>query len=158
MREKARMAKARLPQMPPKKSKRSYLEERLALYIQREGLPAPRREYRFAPPRLWRFDFAWPERGQLALEVEGGIFVGGGHSRGIDFTDDCEKYNIAALLGWRVYRFTVKQFESGWVYEFVKAILAESDADVRALLAHTVGTTTVQPDLGLPSPERTSRV
>jgi hypothetical protein len=32
------------------------------------GLPDPVEEYRFAPPRRWRFDLAWPER-MLAVEV-----------------------------------------------------------------------------------------
>src|ERR1041385_1632066 len=49
-----------------------------------QRLPKPTTEYRFAPPRRWRFDFAWPE-GRLALEVEGGSFVAGRHTRGTPF-------------------------------------------------------------------------
>ena len=45
------------------------------------GLAAPIREHRFAPPRRWRFDYAWPDR-RLALEVEGGTWTGGRHVRG----------------------------------------------------------------------------
>lgn len=154
MRNKLRTAKATL--RPKRPSQRSHLEERLALYFLRNQLPAPIRNYRFAPPRFWRFDFAWPERGLIAVEIEGGVFIHGGHSRGVDFTDDCEKYNIAALLGWRVYRFTVKQFESGWVFAFVNAVLSDSDAGVRGLLQATVGTATTQPILGLAGPPRTA--
>lgn len=129
-----------------RQSRRSHLEEQLAQYIAGARLPAPIRELRFAPPRMWRFDFAWPEL-MVAVEIEGGIFVQGGHSRGIDFTDDCEKYGIATLLGWRVYRFTVKQFESGWVFQFVRAVVSQSETDRRALLLSTVGTASVQPRL-----------
>jgi uncharacterized protein YecE (DUF72 family) len=132
---------------PTRRSRTSHLEERLARFLVRAQLPAPVRELRFAPPRLWRFDFAWPDR-QIAVEIEGGVFVRGGHSRGVDFTDDCEKYDIAALLGWRVYRFTVKQFESGWVFTFVRAVLSVSREEQRALLEQTVGTATPQLLLG----------
>ena len=104
-------------------AKRSHLEDRLALWMEHEGLPRPVRELRFAPPRRWRFDFAWPERG-LAVEIEGGVFVHGGHSRGVDFTEDCEKYNAAAILGWVVLRFTVKHFEDGTVFTDIQRALA----------------------------------
>ena len=73
------------------------------LLLDREGLPAPVTEYTFALPRRWRFDYAWPcERD--ALEVEGGVFIGGRHSRGVGQMRDMEKYNRAVLLGWRVLR------------------------------------------------------
>lgn len=132
---------------PKRRSRTSHLEERLALFLASAKLPVPVRELRFAPPRMWRFDFAWPDR-FIAVEIEGGVFVRGGHSRGVDFTDDCEKYDIAALLGWRVYRFTVKQFESGWVFLFVRAVLSASPEELRALLERTVGTATPQLLLG----------
>jgi hypothetical protein len=70
------------------------------------GLPAPVREYRFAPPRKWRFDWAWLPPIALALEVEGGVWTRGRHTRGAGFLKDCEKYNTATLLGWRVLRVT----------------------------------------------------
>ena len=63
------------------------------------------REYRFAPPRKWRFDFAW-KADKVAVELEGGTWSGGRHTRGAGFEDDCEKYNEATRLGWRVLRFT----------------------------------------------------
>jgi very-short-patch-repair endonuclease len=62
--------------------------------------PRPEREYRFHPTRRWRFDFAWPAE-KLAVEIEGR----GRHQTFIGFRNDCEKYNAALLLGWRVLRF-----------------------------------------------------
>lgn len=62
-------------------------------------------EYRFHPKRKWRFDAAWPEK-MIAVEFEGGIWTGGRHTRGKGYENDCEKYNNALLLGWRVFRLT----------------------------------------------------
>ena len=87
-------------------------EETLAMQIRTVGLPAPDREFRFAPPRKWRFDFAWPTY-KLAVEVEGGVGNGGRHTRLAGFEDDCEKYNAAALDGWAVLRFTTRQVIKG---------------------------------------------
>lgn len=76
------------------------------------GLEPPVREYRFAKPRRWRFDFAWVDR-KLAFEVEGAVWTGGRHTRGAGYSKDCEKYSTAAALGWRVIRATTQQVESG---------------------------------------------
>lgn len=134
---------------PKKRGKRgpSLLEERLAEFVTRAGLPAPVRELRFARPRMWRFDFAWPAV-SVAVEVEGGVFIHGGHSRGVDMTDDCEKYNVAAILGWTVLRFTVKQFERGEVFQVVEAVLAGDRAKYRHMLTAIVGTADSQTLLG----------
>lgn len=77
-------------------------------YFVAAGLPAPTREFRFHPTRLWRFDYAWPAA-LVALEVEGGVWTGGRHTSGAGFLRDMEKYNSAALLGWRVFRCTPRQ-------------------------------------------------
>ena len=69
------------------------------------GLPEPEPEYRFAHPRRWRFDFAWPAH-LIALEVEGGVWTNGRHTRGSGFVGDMAKYNHAAILGWKVLRVT----------------------------------------------------
>lgn len=67
-------------------------------------IPEPTREFRFAAPdRQWRFDFAWPMH-NIALESEGGVWSKGAHTRGGHFLSDMEKYNAAALRGWRVFR------------------------------------------------------
>lgn len=72
--------------------------------LKSEGLPIPVMEHRFHPTRMWRFDYAWPDR-RVALEVEGGIFrKKGAHNTPIAMMEDMEKYNAAAALGWRVLR------------------------------------------------------
>lgn len=95
------------------------LAERLLSEITNEK---PVREYRFYSDRLWRFDFAYPDR-KIAIEVEGGTWTGGRHTRGRGFEGDCEKYNTAELLGWRVFRFTTGMIERGelrLIYDLLK--------------------------------------
>ena len=82
----------------------SHLERAFALWLrQHPAIPPPVCEYRFAPPRRWRFDFAWPER-MFAVEIEGGLHIIGRHQRVEGYLADCEKYEAAMLRGWMVYR------------------------------------------------------
>ncbi len=86
-----------------------------AMLIQQMGLAGIKdwvREYRFLPDRLFRLDFAWPKI-KLAVEVDGGTFIGGRHVRGTGFAKDCEKFNLAALAGWRFLRYTTEMLKSG---------------------------------------------
>jgi very-short-patch-repair endonuclease len=95
-------AKAAKPQKVPKEL--SPGECAFALHCRAEGLD-PEREFRFHPVMLWRFDFAWPAH-MLAVEIEGGIWSGGAHTRGKHFESDCAKYAAATLMGWRVLRYS----------------------------------------------------
>lgn len=86
-----------------------------------QGIPDPVPEFVFAPPRKWRFDWAWTKH-YVALEIEGGAFRGPGHRSVGVFLRNIEKYNEAALLGWRVIRVTTDQFNSGDVFETLQRI------------------------------------
>lgn len=87
------------------KRKKSKFETTVFHRILTSGLPIPIVEYRFDTVRMFRFDFAWPAR-FIALECEGGIWTNGAHTRGKHFNSDCQKYNLAGKLGWRVLRYT----------------------------------------------------
>lgn len=101
----------------------SALEQRLVDDLAAAGLPAPVREFRFAAPlRQWRFDLCWGDR-MVAVEVEGGAFIGGRHGTGAGMTKDCEKLNQAALLGWRVLRFTAPMIRSGEALNTIRRAL-----------------------------------
>ena len=102
----------------------SKAEEYLALQIRAVKLPEPVREHRFHPTRKWRFDFAYPEH-LLAIEVEGGVWSGGRHTRGSGFTNDCEKYNAALMNGWRVYRCTPDMIKTGIVVADLSILLGK---------------------------------
>jgi very-short-patch-repair endonuclease len=90
----------------------SELEDTLAMQMRAVGIPHPVREYKFDPKRRWRADFAWPES-MLLVEVEGGHWIGGRHTRGSGFDKDAEKYNEAALAGWTLIRVTSTHVKSG---------------------------------------------
>lgn len=63
------------------------------------------KEHVFHPVRKWRFDYALPEH-MIAVEVEGGVWTSGRHTRPQGFINDMEKYNAATVMGWRVLRVT----------------------------------------------------
>lgn len=73
----------------------------VALYFRQCRLPPPNFEWRFHPTRKWSLDIAWPEQ-RLCLEVQGGIFIQGRHSRGAAMLKEWEKLNTLATMGWRV--------------------------------------------------------
>lgn len=103
--------------------------------LKREGLPLPQTEVRFHETRRWRFDFAWfgimPDpsglpRGiepMVALEVEGGAYSRGRHTRGNGFIADMEKYNEAAVRGWKVLRVTPSQLCTLETIQLIKRAL-----------------------------------
>lgn len=101
----------------------SDLEDKLAWQIAAAGLAQPQREVVFAPPRRWRFDFAWPDL-KVAVEVEGGIWIRGGHSRGVGMGRDAAKYNEAALLGWMLIRVTGVTIADGSALAWIERALA----------------------------------
>jgi very-short-patch-repair endonuclease len=105
--------------------------------IEAFGLPVPVAEYVFCKGRKFRFDYAWIEQ-KVALEVDGGTFKitkykdkngiirthrGGRHNTGKGFLNDCEKFNTAASMGWRILRTTPKELTSGKTIELIKKTL-----------------------------------
>lgn len=101
---------------------KSYLEAKAELLL-RAALQTTlvydelKAEYKFHPTRQWRFDFAFPHH-KIAIELEGGIWTGGRHTRGKGFESDCEKYNEAAKAGWLVLRYPSRNL--GHLIEDVK--------------------------------------
>lgn len=69
------------------------------------------KEYRVVPDRKWRFDFAYPDL-MIGIEVHGGVWVQGGHTRGSGFIKDREKMNMAQLAGWLVLEFPITTIEN----------------------------------------------
>lgn len=103
----------------------SALEDLFALHCRASLLPEPRREHVFAPPRRFRFDFCWIDR-LIAVEIDGGTWTKSRHTTGTGFEKDCEKTNLAALAGWKVFRFTGGMVRSGAAIATVIEALKEA--------------------------------
>lgn len=99
--------------------RKSLGEETLALHLKAMKIPFER-EFRFHPVRMWRFDFLI---GNIACEVEGATYSNGRHNRGSGFTEDCIKYNEAAIMGFKVLRFTTDMVTSGEAIDTIKRAL-----------------------------------
>ncbi|HGU9765521.1 TPA: DUF559 domain-containing protein [Acinetobacter baumannii] len=69
-------------------------------------------EYKFHQTRKWRADFLITGT-KILIEVEGGIWSGGRHTRGKGYIGDMEKYNSAAMMGFTVLRFSTEQVKAG---------------------------------------------
>jgi hypothetical protein len=59
----------------------------------------------------------------VALEVDGGTWSGGRHSRGKGYEEDCRKMNAAAALGWRVFKATREMVSSGEAIDTMRKVL-----------------------------------
>ena len=111
---------------PAKKRKPPAAKEGNELFLRlcsAHALPIPVAEYAFAKDigRKWRFD--WLFEGEVALEIEGGVWNNGAHVRGKHFLSDMEKYNEAAIMGYLVLRCTWDQVKSGSAFALVKRAL-----------------------------------
>lgn len=79
-------------------------------------------EYKFHPTRKWRADFLITGT-KILIEVEGGIWSGGRHTRGKGYLGDMEKYNSAAMMGFTVLRFSTEQVKSGMALKQIELLI-----------------------------------
>jgi len=88
--------------MPPKPN----TNERLLYEILNEAYPGQWvSEHKGIEGRKFRFDCA-NQSLKIAIEIEGGVWVGGRHNTPIGMIQDIEKYNLAIIKGWRLLRYT----------------------------------------------------
>lgn len=83
-----------------------------------------RAEYRFCPTRRFRADWYVPKLNAL-IEYEGVFGSKSRHTSVCGYSTDCEKYNLATVLGYRVLRYTAKN------YAQVTADLDELEQDLK---------------------------
>ena len=107
-------------------------ERKLLGQIKQAGLPKPKANFHFMPPRRFHLDAAWPDR-KIAYEVQGGTRynsktgggVRGAHIRTGGYERDRRKINEATFMGWKVYEFTAAMIESGEALRFLERALAK---------------------------------
>lgn len=66
----------------------------------------------FYPGRKWRFDY-FAKDYLMAVELHGGTFTAGYHTRGQGFHNDREKANAASEMGITVLEFTGEMLDNG---------------------------------------------
>ncbi|UNW05957.1 endonuclease domain-containing protein [Acinetobacter variabilis] len=81
-------------------------------------------EFYFHPERKWRADFHLIDK-KILVEVEGGIWSGGRHTRGKGYLRDLEKYNAATMMGFQVIRFSTDQVKSGHAIQQIEKMVGE---------------------------------
>jgi very-short-patch-repair endonuclease len=90
------------------------------------GLPDPVRQHKFHPERRFRYDFCWVEQ-KLAVEIDGGSFIRGGHNTAKGQHADNDKHNESVRLGWRVLRFNTQAMKSPVeVVEYVIGVMCHA--------------------------------
>jgi very-short-patch-repair endonuclease len=67
-------------------------------------------EHRFHSERRFRFDIAVPHL-KLAVEYEGIFSKKSRHTSVSGYTTDADKYNLAQAEGWKVLRYTAKNYK-----------------------------------------------
>lgn len=114
---------------------RGELVDKLLDQMYQVNLPIPGRELRFMPKgtRRWRFDLHYLDL-KLAIEVEGGTWINGAHTRGKHYAEDCEKYSMAAIMGWKVIRVTSDMIASGRALQLIIAALNPTKENLAPLM------------------------
>jgi hypothetical protein len=67
-------------------------------------------ELQFDEVRKFRFDWAIPSL-KIGIEYEGIMSTKSRHTTISGYSKDIEKYNLAITLGWRVLRYTAKNYK-----------------------------------------------
>lgn len=113
----AKPPKAPKPPKPPSSLERQFID-----HLDAYGITGWEREHKFHKVRRWRFDFYF-FIDKLAVELQGGTWSGGRHTRGAGYESDCEKVSEAMLMGIRVLQFTAGQVRSGYAVRTVQRLV-----------------------------------
>ena len=104
------------------------LEKRFYSQLISRGLPEPLLQFKFLDDRRYKADFAWPAI-QLLVEVDGGTFSKGRHSRPTGRSNDCVRDIEALLAGFTTVRLTTDLVESGQGADLVQQVIDYLQSD-----------------------------
>jgi hypothetical protein len=122
MSDRITIAEYRMAPQKQKKPRRDYKAEFIK-QLDLAGLPIPASEITFAPPRRWRFDWAYQDR-RIAIEYQGGNYTGkGGHNTVKGLKNDYEKFSEAAIRGWMLILIDSGSVRSGQAVTWVERAL-----------------------------------
>lgn len=108
----------KIPQEP------SQLEALFWLQLKAHGIQSLfEQQVKAVPGRQFKFDFACPSR-RFLVELQGGNYQRGAHSRPLGLKRDYEKCNLAQRHGWRIFQFDGDAVRDGDALEWVVEELA----------------------------------
>jgi len=105
-------------------SQQSHLEDLFARQLDEAGI-AYERQTKAIPHRRFAFDF-YIREANLLIEIQGGTWNGGRHVTGVGFRKDCEKFNLATILGFRILKADNTQTKSGELLEWTKKAIVST--------------------------------
>jgi hypothetical protein len=73
-------------------------------------------------PRAEGLDSTYYHPSGIAIELEGGVWSKGRHTRPSGFLNDMEKYNLAASMGILVFRVPSHDISTKWLSPIIKTI------------------------------------
>lgn len=97
-------------------------KDKIGLLIKSAGFEYEK-EYKFLQDRKFRFDYALPAH-KVGIEYEG-ISGKSRHTSITGYTNDCEKYNLAQIAGWKVLRYTVLSSEGALINDITRIVNGE---------------------------------
>ena len=77
------------------------------------------RELLLVPGRKFRWDFVVDK---LAVEIQGGTWISGGHTTGKGYQRDCEKMQLVILEGYTPVFFTTQDVLEGRAIQMIRNI------------------------------------
>jgi very-short-patch-repair endonuclease len=105
----------------PLSKNQSAAEDELAFQLQCAHLPFER-QVKIRPDRRFRADFYFRAH-ELVVEVDGGGFIEGRHSRGKGMERDAEKSFYIALMPARLIRVTPRHVRDGRALKWIQEAL-----------------------------------
>ena len=84
-------------------------------------------EYKFHEKRKWRIDYFISGKIKLAIEIEGGIWNSGRHTRPAGFIADMEKYNSLTAAGLRLIRVTTDNINKAETFDLIKRCIQKPE-------------------------------
>lgn len=120
---------AKLIKRAARKKAVEFERKKYRLWCQANGLPMPVFEYQFAKEtfrRHWRWDICWPDvdgDGGVSVEVDGGAWTQGRHTRGAGFIEDQKKRAAGVQLGWRILNVTPDRLHAADTLSALKSLL-----------------------------------
>lgn len=122
------------PPKEPKTAARKDLDAELKAQFARRfeanwalcGGPVLKKEVEFCPGREWRADYVYiaDDGRKYILELDGGVWTRGRHTRGGGFINDCFKLNAAVMLGYQPIRIATGMENIDYLRQIIAAITA----------------------------------